>query len=98
MSNEVGFNPEQQAKNLEARFNQLVQERNQMMQRRSEMDRRLNEIGMEILKLQGAYEMAMLAQGKDIEGNQLEVPPAPKKEEKKEVKETSVKKRKSTKK
>ena len=63
------------------------------MKQRSDVDRALNEVGTNLLRLQGAYEMAMRILGKDVAGNELVVPPSPKKE-KEQVKETIPSKKK----
>lgn len=88
MSEEVKFSPTEESEKVKAQFDQLVQKRNQLMQQRSEIDRGLNEIGTALLRLQGAYEMAMRILGKDVSGNELVVPPTPKKEEKQKPQET----------
>ena len=88
MSEEVKFSPSEESKKVKAQFDQLVQLRNQKMQARSDVDRELNEIGTALLRLQGAYEMAMRILGKDTAGNELVVPQSPRKEEKQQVKET----------
>ncbi len=80
MSEEVKFSPGEEARKVKAQFDQLVQQRDQRVKQRSEIDRALNEIGTALLRLQGAYEMAMRILGKDTAGNELVVPPSPKKE------------------
>ena len=93
MSEEVKLSPSDEAKNVKAQFDQLVEQRDKLMKQRSEIDRGLNDIGTALLRLQGAYEMAMRILGKDPAGNELIVPPSPGKE-KKEPTETTVKKKK----
>ena len=88
MSEEVKFSPTEESEKVKAQFDQLVQLRNQKMQARSDVDRELNKIGTALLRLQGAYEMAMRILGKDVAGNELVVPPSPKKEEKQKPQET----------
>jgi hypothetical protein len=88
MSEEVKFSPKAESEKVKAQFDQLVQRRDQAMKQRSEIDRGLNEIGTGLLRLQGAYEMAMRILGKDVEGNELVVPLSPKKEEKQKPQET----------
>ena len=90
MSEEVKLSPSEEAKKVEGQFKQVVANRDQLMKQRSEVDRDLNAVGQTLLRLQGAYEMAMRILGKDVAGNELVVPPSPKKE----VKETTVKKKK----
>ena len=82
MSEEVKFSPTEESEKVKAQFDQLVKQRDQLMKNRSEVDRGLNEIGTALLRLQGAYEMAMRILGKDVAGNELVVPPSPKKEAK----------------
>jgi len=97
MSEEVKLSPSEEAKKVEAQFNQLVQQRDQLMRQRSEVDRGLNEIGQALLRLQGAYEMAMRILGKDVAGNELVVPPSPGKEKKEPEKTIPSKKKKKKK-
>ena len=85
MSEEVKFSPSEEATKVKAQFDQLVQKRDQLMKQRSDVDRGLNEIGTALLRLQGAYEMAMRILGKDTSGNELVVPPSPKKEAKETI-------------
>ena len=80
MSEEVKLSPSEEAKKVEAQFNQVVDQRDQLMKQRSQVDRALNDVGTNLLRLQGAYEMAMRILGKDTAGNELVVPPTPKKE------------------
>ena len=94
MSEEVKFSPSEESKKVKAQFDQLVQQRDQLMKQRSEIDRGLNEIGTNLLRLQGAYEMAMRSLGKDTAGNELIVPSTPKKEEKEKPRETIPSKKK----
>ena len=94
MAEEVKFDPSQEADKVKAQFEQLIQQRDQVMKQRSEADRKLNEIGANLARLQGAYEMAMKFSGKDAAGNELVIPPTPKKGDKKGPTETPVKKRK----
>ena len=82
MSEEVKLSPSDEAKKVEGQFKQVVAKRDQLMKQRSEVDRALNEVGQALLRLQGAYEMAMRILGKDVAGNELVVPPSPKKEAK----------------
>jgi len=91
MSEEVKLNPSVEAEKVKARFDELVGQRDQLMKQRSEIDRALNVTGEALLRLQGAYEMAMGIMGKDAAGNALVVPPSPGKEK---PKETTVKKKK----
>lgn len=96
MSEEIKFSPSDEAEKTKAQFDQLVQKRDQLVKQRSEVDRALNEVGAGILRLQGAYEMAMRILGKDVAGNELVVPPSPKKEAKKVIpgdKENQTKKK-----
>ncbi len=93
MSEEVKLSPSEEAKKVEDQFKQVVANRDQLMKQRSEVDRALNEVGTTLLRLQGAYEMAMRILGKDVAGNELIVPPSPKKE-KEQVKETIPSKKK----
>ena len=86
MSEEVKFSPTEESEKVKTQFDQLVTQRDQLMKQRSEVDRGLNEIGTNLLRLQGAYEMAMRILGKDPAGNELVVPPSPKKEEKEKPK------------
>jgi len=83
MSEEIKFSPSEEATRVKAQFDKLVDQRDQLMKQRSEVDRALNEIGTGILRLQGAYEMAMRILGKDTAGNELVVPPSPGKEKQK---------------
>jgi len=83
MSEEVKFSPQEESEKVKAQFDQLVKQRDQLMKNRSEVDRGLNEIGQALLRLQGAYEMAMRILGKDSAGNELVVPPTPKQEKQK---------------
>ena len=76
MSEEVKFSPQEESEKVKAQFDQLVTQRDQLMKQRSEVDRALNEIGTALLRLQGAYEMAMRILGKDTAGNELVVPPS----------------------
>ncbi len=85
MSEEVKFSPTEEAAKVKAQFDQVVQQRDQLVKQRSEIDRNLNNVGTAILRLQGAYEMAMRILGKDTAGNELVVPPSPKKEQPKET-------------
>ncbi len=80
MSEEVKLNPSEEAQKVETQFKQVVAKRDQLMKQRSEVDRALNEVGQALLRLQGAYEMAMRILGKDVAGNELVVPSSPKKE------------------
>lgn len=82
MSEEVKLSPGEEAKKVETQFKQVVAKRDQLVKQRSEIDRGLNEVGQTLLRLQGAYEMAMRILGKDTAGNELVVPPSPKKEAK----------------
>ncbi len=82
MSEEVKLNPSEEAQRVETQFKQVVANRDQLMKQRSEVDRALNDVGTQLLRLQGAYEMAMRILGKDVAGNELVVPPSPKKEAK----------------
>jgi len=93
MSEEVKLSPSEEAKKVEAQFKQVVEQRDQLMKQRSDVDRALNEVGTQLLRLQGAYEMAMRILGKDVAGNELVVPPSPKKE-KEQAKETIPSKKK----
>ncbi len=92
MSEEVKFSPTDEAKKVKTQFDQVVAQRDQLMKQRSEVDRNLNNVGTALLRLQGAYEMAMRILGKDTAGNELVVPPSPKKKE--EPKETIPSKKK----
>ncbi len=82
MSEEVKFSPSEEAAKVKTQFDQVVSQRDKLVKQRSEIDRNLNEVGTAILRLQGAYEMAMRILGKDVAGNELVVPPSPKKEAK----------------
>ena len=82
MSEEVKLNPSEEAQKVETQFKQVVAQRDQLVKQRSEIDRALNDVGTQLLRLQGAYEMAMRILGKDVAGNELVVPPSPKKEAK----------------
>ena len=85
MSEEVKLSPSEEAQKVETQFKQVVANRDQLMKQRSEVDRALNEVGTNLLRLQGAYEMAMRILGKDVAGNELVVPPSPKKEAKETI-------------
>ena len=85
MSEEVKLSPSEEAQKVEAQFKQVVAQRDQLVKQRSEIDRALNDVGTQLLRLQGAYEMAMRILGKDVAGNELVVPPSPKKEAKKVI-------------
>ncbi len=93
MSEEVKLSPSEEAKKVEGQFNQVVQKRDQLVKQRSEIDRALNEVGQTLLRLQGAYEMAMRILGKDVAGNELIVPPSPKKEAKEVIPSNKKKKK-----
>lgn len=85
MSEEVKLSPSEEAQKVETQFKQVVANRDQLVKQRSEIDRGLNEVGQALLRLQGAYEMAMRILGKDVAGNELVVPPSPKKEPKETI-------------
>ena len=93
MSEEVKLSPSEEAKKVEGQFKQVVAQRDQLMKQRSEIDRALNEVGTTLLRLQGAYEMAMRILGKDTAGNELVVPPTPKKEAKETIPSNKKKKK-----
>ncbi len=82
MSEEVKFSPTEEAEKVKTQFDQVVQKRDQLVKQRSEVDRELNEVSAAIFGLRGEYKMAMRILGKDPAGNELVVPPSPKKEAK----------------
>ncbi len=94
MSEEVKLSPSEEAKKVEAQFKQVVANRDQLMKQRSGVDRDLNAVGQTLLRLQGAYEMAMRILGKDVAGNELVVPPSPKQEKQKPEEKIPSKKKK----
>ncbi|KKL78573.1 hypothetical protein LCGC14_2023510 [marine sediment metagenome] len=93
MSEEVKLSPNEEAQKVETQFKQVVVQRDKLVKQRSEIDRALNEVGQTLLRLQGAYEMAMRILGKDVAGNELVVPPSPKKEIKEVIPSTKKKKK-----
>ncbi len=93
MSEEVKLSPNEEAQKVETQFKQVVAQRDKLVKQRSEIDRALNEVGQTLLRLQGAYEMAMRILGKDVAGNELIVPPSPKKEAKEVIPSNKKKKK-----
>ena len=93
MSEEIKLNPSEEAQKVETQFKQVVAQRDKLVKQRSEIDRALNEVGQTLLRLQGAYEMAMRILGKDVAGNELIVPPSPKKEAKEVIPSNKKKKK-----
>ena len=83
------FNFEDQANKLREEHKQLDAQKNQILQQRANFDRALNELNVQMVRLQGKWELCMTALGKDLAGNPLKMPDEPKKE----VKKTTVKKK-----
>ena len=83
------FNFEEQAEKLRGEHTQLNAQKNQILQQRADLDRSLNALNVQMVRLQGKWELCMTALGKDLDGNPLVVPEKPKKE----VKKPTVKKK-----